>query len=124
MKKNAKVICSCFVAGIFIMIALGCMSQEPLYGGYGYGGYGYGGYNSYSTSTSYSNGSSTSSQYQASETTPTKKKCGFCGGKGSTIEYTANFGIDTRPWCDKCGKHVTSGHYHKTCTHCKGTGVY
>lgn len=122
MKKITKIICSCLVASMFIMIALGCMSQEPLYGGYG--GYGYGGYSSYPTGTSYSSGSSTSKQYQSSETTSTKKKCGLCGGTGSTIEYTANFGIDKRPWCDKCGKYVTSGHYHKTCTLCKGTGVY
>lgn len=51
-----------------------------------------------------------------------KQKCGFCGGKGSTVEYVANYGIDTEPWCDECGKKVVSGHYHKTCTHCHGTG--
>lgn len=54
----------------------------------------------------------------------TKKKCGFCGGRGSTVEYTANYGIDNQPWCEECGKHVVSGHYHKKCTHCNGTGEY
>lgn len=58
------------------------------------------------------------------EPTPTKKTCGRCGGKGSTIEYVANFGINTNPWCEKCGKNVTSGHYHQTCPQCKGTGTY
>lgn len=51
-----------------------------------------------------------------------KQKCGFCGGKGSTVEYVANYGIDEQPWCDECGKTVTSGHYHRTCTHCNGSG--
>lgn len=48
--------------------------------------------------------------------------CGFCGGKGNTVEYTPNFGIDKEPYCDECGKNVVSGHYHKTCIHCNGTG--
>lgn len=65
---------------------------------------------------SYSNSSSNSSTSQQ------KQKCGFCGGKGSTIDYVANFGINEEPWCDECGKRVTSGHYHKKCTHCNGTG--
>ena len=30
MKNFAKVVCSCFVAGMFIMIALGCASQKTL----------------------------------------------------------------------------------------------
>lgn len=51
-----------------------------------------------------------------------QRKCGVCGGKGSIVEYTAHYGIDERPYCDECGKTVTSGHYHKTCSHCYGTG--
>ena len=58
------------------------------------------------------------------EPTPTKKTCGRCGGKGTIIEYAANFGINTNPWCEKCGKNVTSGHYHQTCPQCKGNGKY
>lgn len=61
---------------------------------------------------------------QTSESVSTKKRCGFCGGKGSIVEYVANFGIDERPWCEECGKHVTSGHFHKTCSHCHGAGEY
>lgn len=49
--------------------------------------------------------------------------CGFCGGKGSTVEYTANYGIKKDFYCDECGKTVTNGHYHRTCTHCGGKGV-
>ena len=30
MKKFTKVVCSCFVTGMFIMIALGCASQKTL----------------------------------------------------------------------------------------------
>lgn len=51
-----------------------------------------------------------------------KQKCGFCAGKGSVVEYTANYGIDKRPYCDECGKNVVSGHYHKTCPRCGGSG--
>jgi tetratricopeptide (TPR) repeat protein len=58
------------------------------------------------------------------EPTPTKKTCGRCGGKGTIIEYAANLGINTNPWCEKCGKNVTSGHYHQTCPQCKGNGKY
>lgn len=50
-------------------------------------------------------------------------KCGFCGGKGSIVEYTANFGIKKDFYCDECQKTVTNGHYHRKCTHCNGTGV-
>ena len=30
MKKLVKLLCSCFVAGMFIMVALGCASQKSL----------------------------------------------------------------------------------------------
>lgn len=66
-----------------------------------------------------------SSDYDREDVTPTtkkKQKCGFCGGKGSVVKYVANFGINPGEWCDECGKKVTSGHYHETCTHCHGTG--
>lgn len=70
-----------------------------------------------------------SSDYSDSDETsfvnPSKKqKCGFCGGKGSIVEYTANYGINEEPWCDECGKKVVSGHYHKKCTKCNGSGEY
>lgn len=71
-----------------------------------------------SSSSSYSNNQS----YDTPSKTKQKQKCGFCAGKGSTIEHVANYGIDKEPWCDECGKKVVSGHYHKTCTHCHGTG--
>lgn len=58
----------------------------------------------------------------SASTSKSKSKCGACGGKGSTIEYVGNFGIDERPYCEECGKNVTSGHYHRTCTYCGGTG--
>ena len=60
------------------------------------------------------------------ETAVSKKggsKCGVCGGRGSTIEYTANYGIKKDFYCEECGKTVTNGHYHRTCTYCGGKGV-
>lgn len=78
-----------------------------------------------STSNSYSSSSTSSSNNRSEDVSSKprqKQKCGFCGGKGSTIEYVANYGINTESWCDECGKKVASGHYHKTCTHCNGTG--
>lgn len=80
---------------------------------------------SYQSSSRSSTSRSSSSSFSDDDNTSRskkKQKCGFCGGKGSIIEYTANYGIDERPWCDECGKKVTSGHYHRTCTHCNGTG--
>lgn len=52
-----------------------------------------------------------------------KKKCGFCGGKGSIIKSVANYGIRADKYCDECQKTVSNGHYHETCTHCHGSGV-
>lgn len=84
-----------------------------------------------SSSTSSSSSSRSSSSYgggdddggdSVASSSSGKKECGFCGGKGSTIEHVANYGIDKRPYCDECGKTVTSGHYHQTCSHCHGTG--
>lgn len=51
------------------------------------------------------------------------KKCGFCGGIGSIVENTTNYGIKKDFRCDECGKTVTNGHYHRTCTHCGGKGI-
>lgn len=51
-----------------------------------------------------------------------KQKCGLCGGKGSIIEYTSNYGINNNPYCEECGKNVVSGHYHKVCPRCGGKG--
>lgn len=83
---------------------------------------------SYGSTSRGSNSSSSysSSSYEGSDDTKSKirqkQKCGVCGSKGSTIEYTANYGIDNNPWCDECGKNVASGHYHRTCSNCSGTG--
>lgn len=79
------------------------------------------------TQSSRSSYSSSSSRQSESDVNPSskpkqKQKCGFCGGKGSVVKYVANYGIDNEPWCDECGKKVVSGHYHQTCTQCKGTG--
>lgn len=49
-------------------------------------------------------------------------KCGVCQGTGSIVKYVANYGIDNRPYCEECGKNVTSGHYHQTCSYCHGKG--
>lgn len=78
------------------------------------------GASSYSSSD---NSANTYSNDRKDDTPKTKKKekCGFCGGKGSTIKYTASFANPDK-WCDECGKTVVSGHYHMTCTHCNGTG--
>jgi len=79
--------------------------------------------NNNSVSTGYSQVDRSEASDEPDMVMPKKKgKCGFCGGKGSTIEYVANFGIDKEPYCEECGKTVVSGHYHKTCTKCGGTG--
>lgn len=57
------------------------------------------------------------------KTSKAKSKCGACGGRGTTIEYTANYGIKKDFYCDECGKTVTNGHYHRTCTMCGGSGL-
>lgn len=83
-----------------------------------------------SSSSSMSGGSTSSSSYEYSDdegntsisTSSSGTKCGVCQGTGSIIEYAANYGIDKRPYCEECGKTVTSGHYHKTCTYCGGKG--
>lgn len=64
-----------------------------------------------------------SKETEPSAPAKSKGQCGFCGGKGSTVEYVANYGIEKDFWCDECGKKVVNGHYHKKCTHCGGTGV-
>lgn len=69
---------------------------------------------SQSSQNSYSNYTSDSKK---------KQKCGFCGGKGSIIDYTASFDNPDK-WCDECGKTVVAGHYHKTCSKCHGAGEY
>lgn len=74
-----------------------------------------------SSNDNYGNNSNASNDL--SNTTKKQSTCGFCGGKGSTVEYTANYGIKKDFYCDECGKTVTNGHYHRTCTHCGGKGV-
>lgn len=86
-----------------------------------------GNWNNYQAGGYSGNSSSEDSENEGDETNlPSKPKsassCGACGGKGSTIEYVANYGIDKNPYCEECGKTVTSGHYHRTCTRCGGTG--
>lgn len=86
-----------------------------------------GNWKNYQTGGYSSSSSSEDSESDGAETNlPSKPKsassCGACGGKGYTIEYVANYGIDKRPYCEECGKTVTSGHYHRTCTRCGGTG--
>ena len=62
---------------------------------------------------SYSSSSSSSSQ---------ASRCGLCGGRGSTIEYTSNYGISKKEYCSQCGKDMMANHYHKTCQLCNGKG--
>lgn len=119
MKKNTKIACSCFVAGMFIMIALGCMSQEPLYGGYGgygYGGYGYGGYNSYPTNTSYSTGGSTSRQCPRCSGSG---KCTTCKGTGRVYDWGPMSIVSEEKYDQKCGVCNGSG----KCGVCDGKGT-
>lgn len=85
-----------------------------------------GGYSSSGSSGNYasSGSSSESKDDDGSGSSSKKRKCGICGGKGTVIDDVANFGIDTHPYCEECGKTVTSGHYHKTCSRCHGKGEY
>lgn len=77
-----------------------------------------------SSSADVSSRSTDDNQSSIGSSTKAKKKCGFCGGKGYMVEYTANFGINENPYCEECGKQVVSGHYHKTCSKCRGSGEY
>ena len=71
-----------------------------------------------SSAASSSGGSSTyssSSQKQHS--------CYECGGTGSVVKETYT-GTDKTKWCDTCKKNVSFGHYHTTCTSCRGKGSW
>lgn len=68
----------------------------------------YGGYDSSSKNIT-SNGSSS-------------QRCGVCSGKGSTVEYTSNYGVSSKKYCSECRKDVVESHYHKTCIVCGGKG--
>lgn len=74
------------------------------------------------SSSSYDDDSSSSSTSSASSSSG-GRKCGVCGGKGYTIEYTSTFGLNDEKYCSECGKNVPAGHYHRTCSHCGGDGV-
>ena len=76
-----------------------------------------------SLSSDYDNNNNSNEFKDSSNSSKKQSTCGFCGGKGSTVEYTANYGIEKDFYCDECGKTVTNGHYHRTCTHCGGKGV-
>lgn len=81
--------------------------------------------------TSRSSSSSEESTYRYSDddvspsygaqSTP-KQKCGFCGGRGYNVEYSAAYGLADKDYCDECGKTVMSNHYHAKCLRCGGTG--
>lgn len=61
--------------------------------------------------------------YEKESPKPKKqKKCGFCNGRGWNVEYATSFGLAEKEYCSECGKTMMSNHYHKTCTHCDGTG--
>ena len=85
-----------------------------------------GGYSSSGRPGNYSSSGASSGSEDVSDTrsSSNKRKCGICGGKGTVIDDVPNFGIDTHPYCEECGKTVTSGHYHKTCSRCHGKGEY
>ena len=72
-------------------------------------------YDTYNYSTSSSSGTSTS--------TVSSRRCGLCGGTGTTVESVPTFGIVEKEYCSTCGKMVYSGHYHQTCKLCHGTGM-
>lgn len=60
--------------------------------------------------------------YYPDNTTPVKRKCGYCNGTGSIDSYVATYGNTTPKWCDGCGKMKPAGHCHgcKTCPSCGG----
>ena len=84
----------------------------------------YGSYSDYSSSSDsdYSSDYSSSDASKSTTVSRPQTKCGACSGTGSVIKSVANFGIDKRPYCDECGRTVTSGHYHAKCIRCSGTG--
>ena len=102
-------------ASAAVQSSTGVPLTDPHYGCHASGG----------SSCSVSSSSSTSSSYVSSSnnsTTATRKKCGFCGGRGWNVEYTAGYGLATSEYCSTCGKNMMSNHYHATCQKCGGTG--
>lgn len=72
--------------------------------------------------SSYDSASSSSSSSE-----PVKKKnCRICKGTGREV-HEIDFGSiasGKKKWCGECGKDVYSGHTHRTCTLCHGSGLY
>lgn len=104
----------------------------------GYSTYGLGTYynNVYPTyNTTGSTGSTYSSSYtttsssssSGSSSTPavkTTSRCSVCSGTGTIVKYTSNYGSSEKKYCNICNKTVMLGHYHATCTTCRGKGYY
>lgn len=78
--------------------------------------------NSKITRTSNEDGTEDYSSNKTESQNSSKTECGLCNGKGSIVEYTSNYGISDRKYCEECGKTVDSTHYHKTCSRCGGKG--
>ena len=68
--------------------------------------------------------SSSSSSSRSSE--PAKKTCRVCNGTGREPHetYMGSASSGKKKWCSDCGKEVYVGHSHRTCSLCKGTGLY
>lgn len=104
----------------------------------GYSTYGLGTYynNVYPTyNTTGSTGSTYSSSYtttsssssSGSSSTPavkTTSRCSVCSGTGTIVKYVSNYGHSEKKYCNICNKTVMTGHYHATCTTCRGKGYY
>lgn len=76
-------------------------------------------------SSSYSSSSSHSHSYSSTSdntSNASKRKCGFCGGRGFNVEYVAGYGLAKSEYCSTCGKEMMNNHAHITCHRCGGTG--
>ena len=54
---------------------------------------------------------------------PSREKCTWCNGTGEVVKDDAfELGMGGTKYCNKCGKTVSTSHYHAPCPYCHGKG--
>ena len=54
---------------------------------------------------------------------PSREKCTWCNGTGEVVKDDAfELGMGGTKYCSKCGKTVSTSHYHAPCPYCHGKG--
>ena len=77
--------------------------------------------NNYQSNTTNNN---RSGQSHPQSTTSTRQKfpCTICNQTGKEIKEMYLGGNAKDKWCGTCNRKVSAGHYHGTCSYCKGKG--